>query len=212
MKTFKEISKTCLGLMVLFCLATSGFAQQQGEQQVPLQNILKFKPLSFEFGYERALGSQFSVQLATRILPFKISVDATDASGNGSLSLNEYQFTPELRFYVFKKMGPLEGFFIAPHFKYGFMRLKGVAESNNDLRETVVFKGQKWGGGLTFGWQWVNYKGFSIDTQLGFGYTNRTYDDAEITYSDGTTEIERSGLENIAITAPRVGFSIGYAF
>jgi len=204
MKTFKEISKTCLAVMVLFCLTTSGFAQQQ--------NVLKFKPLSFEFGYERALASQFSAQVAVRVMPFKISIDASDDSDNGSLSLNEYQVTPELRFYVFKKQGPLNGLFIAPHFKYGFMRAEGEARSSNDLVETAVFKGHKWGGGLTFGWQWINVKGFSIDTQFGFGYTRRMYDGTEVTYSDGTKEFEESGIDNIGITAPRVGFSIGYAF
>ncbi len=202
MKTIKHLLTTASILFFMLCTLAPLSAQVAPKQ------VLKFKPFSFEFAYERAINNSISLQLAGRFLPIKIS--ANDGDGESSFSFNSYQLTPEARFYLAKRE-TLEGFFIAPHFKYGFLRTKSDVTSDNDLRGEATFKGTTVGAGLTLGWQWIMGKGFSIDTQFGWGYSHRTFKDAEVVYEDGSREIETAPLE-LTLMLPRIGFSLGYAF
>ncbi len=173
------------------------------------QNVLKFKPFSFEFAYERSLSPLVSLQLAGRFLPIGVTVESSE--GDGGSSYYNYRLTPEARFYVARR-GSLTGFFIAPHLKLGYNTFKGETESDTDLRAEAKFTGTSIGGGLTLGWQWVMGKGFTIDTQFGWGYTHLRFSDVDVTYADGRTETEQADLDGLKLTLPRVGFSIGYAF
>ncbi|MEM1322498.1 MAG: DUF3575 domain-containing protein [Bacteroidota bacterium] len=202
MKTIKHLLTTASVLFFLLCTLAPLSAQVTPKQ------ALKFKPFSFEFAYERALNNTISLQLAGRFLPIKISAD--DGEDESSFGFSSYQLTPEARIYLAKNKA-LSGFFVAPHFKYGFLRTTIETESNNDLRAEASFKGSTIGAGLTIGWQWVMGQGFTIDTQFGWGYTHRRFRDAEVVYEDGTREVESAPLE-LTLMLPRVGFSIGYAF
>ncbi len=203
MKTIKHLSTTILTVCFLCFAAFSLSAQEQPKQ------ALKIKPFTFEFAYERALNKTVSLQLAGRFFPLKVTVK--DDEGSSSFGLYNYQLTPEARFYLGKSEA-LQGFFVAPHVKYGLLKLKGEAESNTDLKESVTYTGQNIGAGLTIGWQWVMGKGFTIDTQFGYGWSRRTFKDLEVVYEHGTREVETASDAELNLMLPRVGFSIGYAF
>jgi hypothetical protein len=177
-------------------------------EPIEIRNVLKFKPFSFEFAYERALNKNFSIQVASRFLP--IGIDVED---NGeSFRYNNYRIIPEARIFVANRKVAPEGFFIAPHLKFGYTTMKAEVESASDLTERVRFNGTHFGAGVTLGWQWIMKSGFSIDTQFGWGYTNTHFNDVKVRYSDGTSEIEAAPISDLTTYLPRIGFSIGYAF
>jgi hypothetical protein len=198
------ISTVVIGLLSLG-MVTNLSAQ---EEVLQVENLIKVKPLSFEFAYERLLNDFVSLQASARFFPVNISAN----DGEGDVHYSNYRIMAEARFYVASRKGAPQGFFIAPYLKAGLTSLSAETESNTDLTSKVKFKGTSFGAGLTLGWQWVKKSGFSIDTQFGWGYTRTNFKDIKVRYSDGTSELERAPVDNLSITLPTISFSIGYAF
>ncbi|MCO6489530.1 MAG: DUF3575 domain-containing protein [Phaeodactylibacter sp.] len=208
MKTIKRGMFAVAAL--LFCLTGAHAQSQQTEPVFTNRNIIKVKPLSFEFGYERVLNNFMSLQATARFLP--IGIKGENSDGDAGLGFNNYRIMPEARFYLASRKGIPQGFFLAPYLKAGLTTIKAETRSATDQAANVKFRGSSLGAGFTLGWQWVAQSGFSIDTQFGWGYNRNRFNDVEVTYSDGTREVEKAPIDNLTTMLPRFSFSIGYAF
>jgi hypothetical protein len=209
MKTIERIAfMFVLSFLIMVAAVIQGYSQQGLSVE---RNVIKVKPLSFEFGYERALNNFLSINTSARFLPIGIKAEGNTGDG-GEFSLNNYRIMPEARFYVASRQGAPRGFFMAPYVKAGLTTVKAETTSDTDLTAQVKFNGNSWGAGFTLGWQWITIGGFSIDTQFGWGYNSTSFKDVTVTYSDGTVEKEQAPIDNLKTTLPRFSFSIGYAF
>ncbi|MCB0566559.1 MAG: DUF3575 domain-containing protein [Phaeodactylibacter sp.] len=208
MKTFKSLMLLTTALLAYSFTATAQSYEQ--ERVFGNRNIIKVKPLTFEFGYERVLNDFLSVQATGRFLP--IGIRGENGNGDAGLSLNNYRIMPEVRFYVAGRKGAPQGFFLAPYLKAGLTTIKAETTSATDQTANVKFRGSSLGAGFTLGWQWVAQSGFSLDTQFGWGYNRNHFNDVTVTYSDGTREVEQAPIDNLTTMLPRFSFSIGYAF
>jgi len=200
-QSMKTIATSLMTFILMFCL--NGLNGQEGSK-----NVLKFKPFTFEFAYERAINKNLSLQVATRFLPIGIDVE----DDNDSFRYNNYRIVPEARIFIANRKEAPAGFFIAPHLKFGYTSMRAKVKSNTDLTERVRFSGTSVGAGITMGWQWVMESGFTIDTQFGWQLTSTHFNDVDVRYSDGRREIEEAPISDFTLYLPRIGFSIGYAF
>lgn len=122
-----------------------GFAFSATAQQT---QAIKVGPLGFLLGnynlrYERALGSNSSLQLGANYYDYKIFDEKV--SGFGIAAGYRYYFKEALR-------GP----YVSPALTYSF-------------NETLGYKYSDLGVDATIGYQWVTGGGFVIDLGLGYG-------------------------------------------
>ena len=58
----------------------------------------------------------------------------------------------------------------------------------------------------TVGWQWITKGGFSIDTQVGWGYNQNKFRDIEVRYEDDSVEMEEAPSGTFRTMLPSILF------
>lgn len=185
-------------LMALLLCATSAFAQ--GPTNVVKTNPFGFFAGQYQFGYERALTDNFSVQLQAGILVGEGSVFVTDTSGNTetvSFNRSGIILIPEARYYP--AGNACEGFYLAASGRY---RLAKATVDSDPLYDRTAI-----GGALTLGYQWL---GDGVMMDLFVGPQLKT---VETTWFDENAAEDDLGLfGDTSGTGVRVGLSVGFGF
>ena len=177
-----------LAIFFLFLgIAVCSYAQDQ-PTVAPEKNVIKVNTLALIIRtgavfYEREISDVISAQLGIAYMNY--TIDDTHLDGVG--------VTPEVRFYIRKNA--LDGFYVGPYLRYNNF---GFDDNNSAGR----YKG--FGGGVSFGRQWIFQKGFVIDLFFGGHYTN-----SRIELTSGSEPPDFTRIEGFNI---RTGFSIGFAF
>ncbi len=176
-----------LFIAVLFMMPS--FAQ---EQTAPVQynNVIKANALTLIIAtgsafYERKITDITSAQLGVGFMSYKF--DETKLSG--------LFLTPEFKFYIRKDA--IDGFFMSPYLRY----MKCGYENSEDDQEGSF---TNFGGGLSFGRQWIFDKGFVLELFFG-GH----YGDSSFKTSSGDEPEDLNKMEGFRT---RVGFCLGFAF
>lgn len=174
-------------LFLILCFTVSSFAQDE-VTVAPEKNVIKINTLALIIRtgavfYERELSDLTSAQLGLAYLNYRI--DETKLDGVG--------ITPEFRFYIRKNA--LDGFYMGPYLRYNNFGFE-------DESSTGRYKA--FGGGVSFGRQWIFKKGFVIDLFFGGHYT-----DSSIELTSGSDTPDFTKIEGFNI---RTGFAIGFAF
>jgi len=180
------MKKSAILLLILGFAVTSSAQDQSGAATE--KNVIKVNSLALIIRtgavfYEREISDLTSAQLGIAYLNYKIS----DTHLDGVI------ITPEVRFYIRKNA--LDGFYIGPYLRYnnyGF-------DDNSSTGKYEAF-----GGGVSFGRQWIFKKGFVIDVFFGGHYTSST-----VKLTTGTETPDLTRIEGFSI---RTGFSLGFAF
>lgn len=201
MKTTKFATTTAIMLFAFFTNIASVFSQN---------NALKVHPFSGTISYERLFAPNISGNVAFKVLPYGGNLSFFNEY---KLSWKSYSITPEIRFYMKEdRKKALAGFYLAPYVRAGKTTVKATVTGESDLKEVAEFTGRNFGIGGTAGWQWVTPNGFTIGTAIGYGFSSLGLKDADVTFSDGTTEtVSFKGL-GFGFGFPQLRFSIGYAF
>jgi hypothetical protein len=181
------IMKKVAVLFLILGIAISTFGQDE-IVVAKEKNVLKINTLALIIRtgavlYERELSDLMSAQLGVAYMNYKI--DETKLDGVG--------ITPEIRFYIRKNA--IDGFYLGPYLRYNNFGF----EDNSSSGRYKAF-----GGGVSFGRQWIFKKGFVIDLFFGGHYT-----DSSIEFTSGTEEPDFTKIEGFNI---RTGFAVGFAF
>jgi hypothetical protein len=169
-----------------------GFAVTSSAQDQPVEasekNVMKVNTLALIIRtgavfYERELSDITSAQLGIAYVNY--TIDETHLDGFG--------ITPEMRFYIRKNA--LDGFYVGPYLRYNNFGF-------DDNSSTGRYKA--FGGGVSFGRQWIFKKGFVIDVFFGGHYTNGNFE-----LTSGTEQPDLTKVEGFNI---RTGFALGFAF
>ena len=180
------MKKLALMLLVLVVAVTSS-AQDQSAVATE-KNVLKINTLALiirtgSVFYEREISDLTSAQLGIAYMNYKI--DATHLDGIG--------ITPEFRFYI--RRNALDGFYMGPYLRYNNF---GFDDGSSEGRYKAF------GGGVSFGRQWIFKKGFVIDLFFGGHYTS-----SSVSLTTGSETPDFTRIEGFNI---RTGFSLGFAF
>ena len=89
---------------------------------------------------------------------------------------------PEVRFY----MGEKKRFYLGAGFTYTHYSIRWRL-LNNFVADNTYYNGDSYGGGITIGYQAQLSRRFSIDFNLGLGYTNFKYNST--TYADKDSKV-----------------------
>jgi hypothetical protein len=179
---------TKLAILLLVLGFTVTLSAQDQPVVAPEKNVLKVNTLALiiQTGavfYEREISDVTSAQLGLAYVNY--TLDETKLDGFG--------ITPEMRFYIRKNA--LDGFYIGPYLKYNSF---GFDDGSSAGRYKAF------GGGVSFGRQWIFRKGFVIDVFFGGHYTNANFE-----LTSGTEPPDLTKIEGFKV---RVGFALGFAF
>jgi hypothetical protein len=179
--------KKTLILLLILGFAVSSSAQDQ-PTVAPEKNVLKVNVLALIIRtgavfYEREISDVTSAQLGIAYVNY--TIDETKLDGFG--------ITPEMRFYIRKNA--LDGFYVGPYLRYNSFGF-------DDGSSTGRYKA--FGGGVSFGRQWIFKKGFVIDVFFGGHYTNGNFELTSGTETPDLTKVEGFNI--------RTGFALGFAF
>ena len=176
---------------ILLCLILISSFVSKGQDQpsvAPEKNVLKVNTLALiirtgSVFYERKITDVISGQLGLAYLNYTIDESKLDGLG----------VTPEVRFYIRKNA--LDGFYVGPYLRYNNF---GYDDG------TSAGRYKAFGGGVSFGRQWIFKKGFVIDLFFGGHYTS-----SKVTVTTGTEAPDFARIEGFNI---RTGFALGFAF
>ena len=87
------------------------------------------------------------------------------------MKLNHYLIQPELRYWPCRKF---EGHFPGVHGHYAYYNVGQIPFFSG--MEDIIYRGDLYGGGITYGYHWVLGDRFSIEAVIGGGYARMEYD------------------------------------
>lgn len=124
-------------------------------------NLLYDATTSLNLGVELALSPKVTFDLSGNYNPWNFSEDK---------KLKHWMVQPEVRYWLCEKFnGHFFGFYAhAGEFNMGGVKLLGM--------EDYRYEGFAFGGGVSYGYQWILSKRWSLEASLGLGYTNLDYD------------------------------------
>ena len=192
----KKIAKifTLLLVVVAFAAPSKSFAQEsEGKKNVFKVNLLSPIVGSYNFFYERALGSKTSIQLGGGF------VNLT-SSGTG---LTGFSVTPEFRFYP--SGNSPKGFYLAPFGRYNSLSLTVTGNAGTEGKATLT----SIGAGLSIGNHWIFGDIVSLDLFAGPVFNASSNVTVETT---GFTEDSFSTGSFSGGVGFRFGLTLGVAF
>lgn len=124
-------------------------------------NLLQWATTTPNASAEFALGRQFSIEIGGSYNAWKF--------GNG-MKLNLYMARPEIRYWFCRKF---EGHFLGVHGHYGHFNIGQIPflPSMKDF----IYRGDFYGGGLSYGYHWALGHRWGIEAVVGGGYINMKY-------------------------------------
>lgn len=206
--------KKLLFIPIIFLSIATGFAQKGSRLDATNKNIVKIgvnthfdgDEFPFSISWETKIAKRQSIQLG--FLPRFSQSNNSKVSGIG--------FNAGFRNYISKNKTGIQGLYLSPQIKVGFLNDKYEYDAFNYNNNPPIYIGKainerkvtSMAAGFLFGQHWVYKSGFSLDISAGISY----YSDKE-KYTD-TYPTTTSRISNVkyAGISPSLQFSIGYAF
>lgn len=178
-------------------------------------NVIKTNLLyPFTIGYERAIGNHFSILGNVSYFPKASIGSETSSFGQISFDTPAIGYCFEGRYYTSQKKAPLNGIYLGGFFTLRKSDIIGKLineTANTTTKIEFTTTTGLWMAGAMIGKQKIRKRGFTSDISFGLGYYRvlgvpnlSTETTASNTFAYWTKY--RKGI------APRVTFSLGYAF
>ncbi len=164
----------------------------------------------FSLNGEVAVSPKNSVQLQASYWAWNRSVDIDNS--NADARLRSLGFTPEFRTYLGAEAQALKGFYLAPYLNLSFINIE--VDVDGGTPATTGFSRNRftsYGGGITFGHQFLIKDRFALDLFLGLGGFGADVRRLSITYQDNTVEEADIPFPVVGVV-PRFGIATGFAF
>lgn len=197
MKNKKDItrrkggSRILLPLFLSIMLLTSGMVCSQ---DVALKSNLLYDATStLNLGAEAGLAPQWSLDLSISYNPW---------SFGSNKKWKHFFIQPEIRYWLSERFN---GHFFGLHLLGGPFNIGG--SDLFGLNKNYRYQGRALGSGLSYGYQWILDKRWSLEASVGLGYIHALYDKYECRDCGKKLESNRS---NGFFTPTRIAVSILY--
>lgn len=90
---------------------------------------------------------------------------------DNNMKINLYLIQPEFRYWPCRKY---EGHFVGVHGHYGYYNI-GQFPFISNMRN-LVYRGDLYGGGISYGYHWILGNRWSVEAIIGGGYARMEYD------------------------------------
>ncbi|EJW96802.1 hypothetical protein EVA_15087 [gut metagenome] len=152
-------------LAVLLCLLYLPVSTIQGQKIAVKTNLLYDVTGTFNFGIEASLASQWSVDLSA-------NYNAWNFPHNRKWK--HLLIQPEVRYWLCERSN---GHFIGLHAHWNKFNIAHVKMPFGLWKETRYrrFEGDLWGGGLSYGYDWLLSRHWNLEAIIGIGYARVSY-------------------------------------
>lgn len=155
-----------IGLIAIMLVLTS-FASKAQDVGIGT-NILYWSTTTPNLSIEVGLGEHFSLSVTGGYNPFKFESTFSDVSRS---KLQHWVIYPELKYWL---DSPFKGHYFGIHAFYGSYDAGGVKMLK--LLDDYRYDGYGYGGGISYGYQWLVGRHWSFGVSLGVGYAYVDYD------------------------------------
>lgn len=152
--------------VLLLLFAASAYAQDQGGKNYLPKFAIKTNALYWatttpNLGIEIGLSKKLTLDISGNYNPWEFS---------DNRQLKHWLIQPELRYWLCERFN---GHFFGIHGHYAEVNV-----SNLDMLGLghYRYEGQIYGGGISYGYQWMIGKRWSMEAEIGLGYARINYD------------------------------------
>lgn len=146
-------------LLLLLCTASSAALAQRVALRT---DLLQWATTTPNAGVEISINRHFTFALMGAYNAWKFSND---------MKLNLYLAQPELRYWPCRKF---EGHFFGVHGHYAYYNVGQIPFISG--MEDIIYRGDLYGGGISYGYHWLLGGRFSLEAVIGAGYARMIYD------------------------------------
>jgi len=146
---------------ILLYLSISSFLFAHAQIIGVKTNLLYDATTTMNLGLEIALSPKVTIDLSGNYNPWEFSENK---------KLKHWMAQPEVRYWLCEKFN---GHFFGIHAHGGEFNMGNIELLN---MEKYRYEGLFYGGGISYGYQWILSKRWSLEASLGFGYTYLDYD------------------------------------
>ncbi len=155
--------------ILLLAFTAGGYAQEQNNQiYLPKfaikTNALYLATTTFNLGFEVSLSRKMSLDVSGNYNPWEF--------GNNK-QIKHWLVQPELRYWLCERFN---GHFFGIHGHYAEYN---VSNLNIFGMGNYRYEGNLYGGGISYGYQWLISKRWSMEAEIGVGYARLKYDKHE---------------------------------
>lgn len=152
----KKINRLALALLFIAGTWNTGQAQEVAAKT----NLLYDITTTFNLGLEVGLGPRMTLDISGNYNPWRFH----------DYRLKHGLIQPELRYWTCEKFN---GHFFGLHGFYGSYNVGGLP-FNSNIRHNR-YQGHLYGGGLSYGYQWILNDHWNLEASIGLGYAYIKY-------------------------------------
>lgn len=150
------MKKLCIFLLVTLTTITA-FSQKVAVKS----NLLYDATTTINIGLEFGLGDKSSLDLTGNYNPWKF----------GNYRLKHWLIQPEIRYWFCERFN---GHFLGVHGHYAEYNIGGLFF--NDNMKNNRYQGHLYGGGISYGYQWILNNRWNLEATIGVGYARLSDD------------------------------------
>lgn len=148
--------------LVYIALLLSAVSPLTGQKLGLKTNVLYNAATTLNLSLETALGSKTSFDISAAYNPWEFS---------NTKRIKLWMLQPELRYWFCESFN---GHFIGLHLHGGEYNFSGITLPN--ISNSFNYQGDFYGGGLSYGYQWILNSRWGVEAFLGAGFTHVDYD------------------------------------
>lgn len=123
-------------------------------------NILYWATTTLNLGMEAGLSKRYTLDVSANLNPWTFS---------NHRKLKHFAIQPEVRYWLCERFN---GHFFGIHAHYANYNIGGIKQWGLRTRK---YEGHLWGGGISYGYQWVLGKRWNLEATIGVGYAYLDY-------------------------------------
>lgn len=151
------MKKLCMFLVVTLAMITSAFSQKIAVKS----NLLYDATTTINAGFEFGLGMKTTLDISGNYNPWKFN----------DYRLKHWLIQPEFRYWFCERFN---GHFLGIHGHYAEYNIGGLFF--NDNMKDNRYQGHLYGGGISYGYQWILNNRWNLELTLGVGYARLSQD------------------------------------
>ncbi len=151
------MKKLWIILVVTLATITTTYSQKVGMKS----NLLYDVTTTFNLGLEFGLGRKSTLDISGNYNPWKF----------GKYQLKHWLLQPEVRYWFCERFN---GHFLGIHGHYAEYNVGGLF-FNHHMRHNR-YQGHLYGGGISYGYQWILNDRWNLEAIIGIGYARLSHD------------------------------------
>ncbi|MCE5225876.1 MAG: DUF3575 domain-containing protein [Porphyromonadaceae bacterium] len=150
-------------LLIILLVLFAPFAATYGQTFAVKSNLLYDLTSTINLGVEMSLSRKVTLDISGNYNPWNFGEDG---------KFKHIGIQPEVRYWFCEKFN---GHFLGLHGHYAAYNVGGLSFLSDNM-EKYRYEGKLWGGGISYGYQWILSPHWSMEAVIGAGYARLDHD------------------------------------